>query len=64
MRVNGIIEPLNENQTLYSYLTEKNFDLTKVAVERNGQIVPKEDYKNVHLKDGDTLEIVRFVGGG
>jgi len=64
MKVNGTFELLEKNQNLYEYLTERDFDLTKIAVERNGAIVPKVQYENINLKDEDTLEIVRFVGGG
>lgn len=64
VKVNGAIESLEKVQTLYDYLTLKNFDLTKIAVEFNGKIVPKADYQNVMLKEEDTLEIVKFVGGG
>lgn len=64
MKVNGTLESLKGSQTLYEYLTERNFDLTKIAVERNGHIVPKADFKNINLENEDNLEIVRFVGGG
>ncbi len=37
---------------------------TKVAVERNGEIVPRSTLANVLIADGDVLEIVHFVGGG
>ena len=36
----------------------------KVAVERNGEIAPRSTLEQVALSDGDTLEIVHFVGGG
>lgn len=36
----------------------------KVAVERNGAIVPRATLAEVALADGDMLEIVHFVGGG
>ena len=36
----------------------------KVAVERNGEIVPKSAHANTLLGDGDQLEIVVAVGGG
>lgn len=36
----------------------------KVAVERNGEIVPRSTLEQAALADGDTLEIVHFVGGG
>ena len=35
-----------------------------VAVELNEMIVPKAEYSKTVLKDGDTVEVVRFVGGG
>ena len=36
----------------------------RVAVERNGDIVPKSKFQETMLSDADTLEIVTFVGGG
>lgn len=36
----------------------------RVAVERNGEIVPRSQYVQVKLQDGDQLEIVVAVGGG
>ncbi|MEZ5710010.1 MAG: sulfur carrier protein ThiS [Blastomonas sp.] len=39
-------------------------DPAKVAVERNLVIVPRSTLSEVHIADGDRLEIVHFVGGG
>ncbi|WP_020167375.1 MULTISPECIES: sulfur carrier protein ThiS [Methylotenera] len=41
-------------------------DLTgkRLAIERNGEIVPRSQFADVHLQDGDKLEIVGAVGGG
>ena len=36
----------------------------RIAVERNGEIVPRSRLADVRLSDGDRLEIVHFVGGG
>lgn len=36
----------------------------KVAVEHNGEIAPRSQLGEIALADGDTLEIVHFVGGG
>lgn len=36
----------------------------KIAVERNGEIVPKSAHRTTRLDDGDRLEIVLAVGGG
>ena len=35
-----------------------------LAVERNGEIVPKAAYGETILQDGDVIEVVNFVGGG
>lgn len=36
----------------------------RIAVERNGEIVPRSEFVSVELADGDTIEIVGAVGGG
>ena len=45
-------------------LTQMGFDPNRVAVEKNGEIVPRAQYEATPLKEGDKLEVVRFVGGG
>ena len=64
MRVNGEKICLGKSLPLAAYLAARGFDCRMVAVERNGQIVPKADYEKVELQEEDVLEIVRFVGGG
>lgn len=51
-------------KTLMEYLVTTNFDLKRIAVERNGEIVSKAEYSKTMLQDGDAVEIVSFVGGG
>ena len=53
-----------DGKTLAEYLSSAGFDPKRVAVERNGAIVPKAEYAEAVLKDGDSLEVVSFVGGG
>ena len=36
----------------------------KIVVEKNGEVVHRENYKIEELADGDVVEIARFVGGG
>ena len=43
---------------------EMGFEGKRIAVERNGAIVPKSRYGETRLADGDRLEIVGAVGGG
>ena len=64
MKVNGTQVPLQEEKTLLQYLQENQYDISKIAVERNGEIVPKREYEWVFLQQEDHLEIVQFVGGG
>ncbi len=51
-------------KTLAEYLATANYDLKRIAVERNGDIVPKAQYSGIILQDGDSIEVVSFVGGG
>jgi len=64
MKVNGKNHTINDNQNLLNFLESNQYDITKIAVERNGEIIPKLMYRQVNLKENDTLEIVSFVGGG
>ena len=49
-------------KTLAEYLA--GTDYKRIAVERNGEIVPKAAYGETILQDGDVIEVVNFVGGG
>ena len=53
-----------QGKTLVEYLEEYNYPLKRIAVECNGEIVPKAQYGTKVLCDGDKIEIVSFVGGG
>lgn len=50
--------------TISDYLAQTKYDPKRIAVERNGEIVPKTAYGQTFLADGDALEVVSFVGGG
>lgn len=51
-------------KTIAEYLTESGYDTKRVAVELNGDILPKAQYDSTVLHDGDSVEVVSFVGGG
>ena len=53
-----------EGKTLTEYLEIAGYQMQRVAVEKNGEIVPKAEYSDTVLKNGDSIEIVSFVGGG
>ena len=51
-------------KTLAEYLETTDYDAKRIAVERNEEIIPKSQYGQTLLTDGDSVEIVSFVGGG
>ena len=63
VKVNGKDTDIS-GKTLAEYLSTTNYDMKRIAVERNGDIVPKAQYDETVLHDGDSLEVVSFVGGG
>ena len=50
--------------SIKAYLLDSGYDLMRVAVELNGEILPKSQYENTYLNDNDSVEVVSFVGGG
>ncbi len=63
VKINGELQNA-AGLTIAEYLRQAQFDLTRIAVERNEAFVPKAQYDQILLEDGDVVEIVRFVGGG
>ena len=63
VKING--EELNvAGKTLTEWLCNTDYDVKRIAVEKNGDIVPKAQYDETMLCDGDVVEVVSFVGGG
>ena len=63
VKVNGVEFDI-AGKTVTEYLSTTDYDPKRIAVERNGDIVFKSQYDAAVLEDGDSLEIVSFVGGG
>ena len=62
VKVNGERKDI-AGKTVSEYLLTTDYDRGRIAVERNGEIVFKSQYDSTVLSDGDTVEIVSFVGG-
>lgn len=62
--VNGKKVTLTGPLSVADYLEQNNYQIKRIAVEINGDILPKYSYSDTMLKDGDRLEVVSFVGGG
>ena len=45
-------------KTVSEYLATTGYDPKRIAVERNGDIVPKSQYSEIVLQDGDSVEVV------
>ena len=64
LSVNGEPRRLAANARVSELLAALELAGKRVAVERNGEIVPRSRYEQTALADGDRLEIVVAVGGG
>lgn len=64
LEVNGLRREESEATSVAQLLHALRLDSVRVAVERNGAIVPRPEYGTTILAEGDRLEIVQFVGGG
>lgn len=63
VKINGVEKDV-AGMTITEYLKTTDFNCARIAVECNGNIVFKAQYGDTVLRDGDSVEIVGFVGGG
>ena len=64
MKVNGNERAVPAEGTVLALLKELGHDPQRVAVEKNGTIIPRAQFAEEKLTDADHLEVVCFVGGG
>ena len=64
LTINGEQRVLGSPETLAALVEQLGMKSDRVAIELNRTIVPREQWAQTPLKDGDRLEIVHFVGGG
>ena len=62
--VNGEKIELEDGKNISDLLQQYDLHPEAVAIEINYEIIPRFRYGEVHLKPGDSIEIVHFVGGG
>ncbi|MCW1316952.1 sulfur carrier protein ThiS [Campylobacter jejuni] len=63
MIING--EKLDFKELKFTdFLKQKGLKIELIALELNGEIIPKSKFENLILKENDKAEIVNFVGGG
>ena len=64
IQVNGEAREVSEGLTVSGLLVQLGFPGDRVAVERNLEILPRNQWQATRLEPGDRFEIVHFVGGG
>jgi sulfur carrier protein len=62
--VNGAPRQLADSCSVAMLVEELGYTARRIALERNGEIVPRSLYAAQLIADGDRLEIVAAVGGG
>jgi len=64
MKVNGKDMELKDTKTLDKLLDELQINKDKVVVELDGEIITKESFAEIILKNSNVMEVISFVGGG
>jgi thiamine biosynthesis protein ThiS len=64
VKINGEEKELGDGLSVAALLEQLQIRPARVVVERNREIVARDSFTSALLADGDTLEIVHFVGGG
>ena len=64
IQLNGKMLTIKENLSIKDLLRKYKLNEKSVAIELNGLILPKENYKKKKIKNRDKIEIVHFIGGG
>jgi sulfur carrier protein len=62
--VNGVVTRVDGARTIADLVDRLGLSGKRIAVERNGEVVPRSRYADVAISAGDRLEIVGAVGGG
>ncbi|QLI80667.1 sulfur carrier protein ThiS [Chitinibacter fontanus] len=62
--INGAAREFAEPLSVAQLIVELELTGKRIAIERNGEIVPKSEHASTQLVDGDVLEMVVAVGGG
>lgn len=55
---------MTRGDSVAALVAQLGIDVRKVAIERNGEILPRSRYETTLLAEGDALELVTFIGGG
>lgn len=64
VQINGKPTEILQKVSLLDWIEEQKISPTSAIAEYNGEIIPQERWATTVLKEGDQVEILKFVGGG
>tara|TARA_B100001093_G_scaffold516111_1_gene594123 strand:- start:619 stop:822 length:204 start_codon:yes stop_codon:yes gene_type:complete len=64
IQLNGKKITINSKTSIYNLIKKLKLDNKKIAIEHNGIIISKTNYKKKYLRNNDRVEVVHFIGGG
>lgn len=64
LTVNGAAAVLDDGTTVAQLVAARAADARRVAVARNGEVVPRSAWDRTDLQDGDAVEVLAAVAGG
>lgn len=64
IKINGKDEVVDAKLNLAQLVTNKNLLPERIVVEHNLRVTRKEQWQKTILQEGDTIEIISFMGGG
>lgn len=64
IQLNGEPHVIEGDARLTTLIETLKMKPTRIAVELNREVVPRANYSEITLREGDELELINFVGGG
>ncbi|MGE5558554.1 MAG: sulfur carrier protein ThiS [Bacillota bacterium] len=64
LKINGVLEDVPEIATVADLIRIKNLQAATAVVELNGALIKTDQWEKTPVGAGDSVEILRFVGGG
>lgn len=62
--INGRQEELEQSLSIWAFVKSLPVKSRFVAVAKNGEVVPRERWREADIAEGDVIEVVRMIGGG
>jgi thiamine biosynthesis protein ThiS len=64
INLNGKITEIIENSSISNLIDDLGYDVKKIAIEKNLDIIFPDQYQSEIINEGDQIEMIHFIGGG